>query len=63
MNTQRAVSLATAFASYQDMATACRGGYIPTLTHNATDELDIRRAKTVLKAKLQADGFEVHGNA
>lgn len=61
MNKNTAAALATAFANYADLAAACRRGYAPTLTVGKTDELPLRRAKTVLLGALTADGYAVHG--
>jgi hypothetical protein len=61
MTKNTAAAIATAFATYAELETACRGRYIPTLKANRTDELPIRRAKAVLLSALTADGFAVYG--
>lgn len=61
MNLNAATAIATAFATYAELETACKGRYIPTLKANRTDELPIRRAKAVLVSALTAAGFAVYG--
>jgi len=60
MNKNTAAALATAFATYAELAAACAKGYRPSLRAAKTDELPIRRAKMVLESALTAAGYAVY---
>jgi hypothetical protein len=59
MDRERAAQVATAFASFSELLTACRRGFIPTLRESECDELPIRRAKHVLRRELERQGLPV----
>lgn len=59
MNLETATKTATAFDSYAALLAAAKGGYIPSLRAAKTDELPIRRAKTILAGALAAAGCQV----
>lgn len=59
MDKNKATATATAFETYAALLTACKGGYIPTLKHGASDDLPTRRAKDVLASALEGDGRKV----
>ncbi len=54
-----AVSIVTAFSSYDELKQACREGYKPTIRVFSDDSHGVIRAKDLLTAQLKADGFEV----
>lgn len=59
MNLDNATKTATAFDNYAALLAAAKRGYIPSLRAARTDELPIRRAKTILAGALSAEGCQV----
>jgi hypothetical protein len=57
---EQATRLATALPNFTALLSACRAGYIPTLTVGESNDLPTRRAKTLLRRALEARGLPVY---